>query len=61
MRTARELSLAPAAGRLMAQDDWGRLLDRGIHRMLVIDARGEPDPEGASKIRRVAARLPVPL
>ena len=45
----------------MAQDDRGRLLDRGIHRMLVIDARGEADPEGASKIRRVAARLPVAL
>ena len=34
------------AGRLMAQDDRGRLLDRGIHRMLMIDARGEPDPGG---------------
>ena len=30
----------------MAQDDRGRLLDRRIHRMLVIDALGEPDPGG---------------
>ena len=35
-----------AAGRLTAQDDRGRLLDRGIHRMLVMDARDELDPDG---------------
>ena len=34
------------AGEQIAQDDRGRLLDRGIHRMLVIDARDELGPDG---------------
>lgn len=35
-----------AAGRQMMQDDRGRLRERGIHRMLVIDVRREPDSRG---------------
>ena len=35
-----------AAGRLMTQDDQSSLPDRGIQRMLAIDARGELDPDG---------------
>ena len=35
-----------AAGRLMMQDDRKRLLDRGIYRMLVIDAQYEQEPAG---------------